>query len=37
MILDHIGIDVSDFFAAQEFFMPALAPLGIAVVKRGEG
>jgi catechol 2,3-dioxygenase-like lactoylglutathione lyase family enzyme len=37
MILDHIGLNVSDFFAAQEFFMRALAPLGIEVVKRGDG
>ena len=37
MILDHIGLNVSDFFRAQEFFMQALEPLGIAVVKRGEG
>ena len=37
MILDHIGINVSDFVTAQDFFMQALAPLGIAVVKRGEG
>jgi catechol 2,3-dioxygenase-like lactoylglutathione lyase family enzyme len=37
MILDHIGLNVSDFFAAQEFFMQSLAPLGIVVVKRGDG
>ena len=37
MILDHIGLNVSDFFVAHEFFVAALAPLGIAVVKRGDG
>ena len=37
MILDHIGLNVSDFFAAQEFFIQVLKPLGIEVVKRGDG
>jgi catechol 2,3-dioxygenase-like lactoylglutathione lyase family enzyme len=37
MILDHLGLNVSDFFRAQEFFIQALEPLGIVVVKRGEG
>ena len=37
MILDHIGFNVSDYFAAHEFFVAALAPLGITVVKRGDG
>ena len=37
MIIDHIGVNVSDYFSAHEFFVAALAPLGISVVKRGEG
>jgi len=37
MILDHLGLNVADFFAAQEFFMQSLKPLGIEVVKRGDG
>lgn len=36
-ILDHIGLNVSDFPAARAFFAAALAPLGITVVKEGEG
>jgi len=37
VILDHIGFNVSDFPAALDFFCKALAPLGIHVVKEGEG
>jgi catechol 2,3-dioxygenase-like lactoylglutathione lyase family enzyme len=37
MILDHIGINVSDFVATKAFFMRALEPLGIGVVLEGDG
>ena len=37
MILDHIGFHVSDFPASRDFFAQALAPLGIGIVKQGEG
>ena len=37
MILDHIGINVSDLAASKAFFVRALAPLGISVVLEGDG
>jgi catechol 2,3-dioxygenase-like lactoylglutathione lyase family enzyme len=37
MILDHIGVAVSDFPASHAFYVAALAPLGIGVVAEGEG
>ena len=37
MILDHIGFHVSDLAAARQFFVAALAPLGIGITKEGEG
>lgn len=36
-ILDHIGFNVSDFPAMKRFLEQALAPLGITVVRQGEG
>jgi len=32
MIIDHIGIGVSDYEASKRFFSQALAPLGISVL-----
>jgi catechol 2,3-dioxygenase-like lactoylglutathione lyase family enzyme len=37
MILDHIGLSVSDPASARAFFTKALAPLGITLVKEVEG
>ncbi len=37
MILDHIGLSVSDVEASKRFFSAALAPLGISVVKEVRG
>lgn len=37
MSLDHIGFNVSDFPKARAFFVQALAPLGLSIVKEGEG
>lgn len=37
MILDHIGFNVSDFAQSRAFYLGALAPLGIGIVKEGEG
>ena len=37
MILDHIGFNVSDLPKSKEFYLQALAPLGIGVVMEGEG
>jgi catechol 2,3-dioxygenase-like lactoylglutathione lyase family enzyme len=31
-MIDHLGISVSDFAASREFYLKALAPLGIGVV-----
>src|SRR3954471_24099405 len=35
--LDHMGFNVSDFEATRKFLVAALAPLGIRVVRGGEG
>jgi catechol 2,3-dioxygenase-like lactoylglutathione lyase family enzyme len=37
MIIDHISLPVSDLARSHAFFGPALAPLGIAVVKEYPG
>jgi len=37
MIFDHIGIAVSDFARSREFYLKALAPLGIGFVMEGGG
>lgn len=31
-MIDHLGISVSDYTAARQFYLQALAPLGIGVV-----
>lgn len=31
-MIDHIGIDVSDFEAAKDFYQKALAPLGYSLL-----
>ena len=37
MIIDHIGLSVSDYARSKAFFAKALAPLGIMLVKEVEG
>jgi catechol 2,3-dioxygenase-like lactoylglutathione lyase family enzyme len=37
MILDHVGFNVSNLRETLDFYTKALAPLGIGVVKEGEG
>lgn len=37
MVFDHIGMNVSNFPAAREFFTKALAPLGIVITMEGDG
>ena len=37
MILDHIGLNVSDLAASKRFYEAALAPLGIGVAAEGDG
>jgi catechol 2,3-dioxygenase-like lactoylglutathione lyase family enzyme len=37
MIIDHIGLAVSDFNKSKRFFTQALAPLGIILVMEVEG
>lgn len=37
MIIDHIGLSVSDFEVSKEFFLKALAPLGITLVSEVQG
>ena len=37
MIIDHIGLAVSDYNRSKEFFTRALAPLGIELVMEVEG
>lgn len=36
-MIDHIGFGVTDFARSKEFFVKALAPLGIGIVMEGEG
>ena len=35
--LDHIGFNVSDLPRSKDFYLQALAPLGIGIVLEGEG
>lgn len=37
MVFDHIGLNVSNFPLARDFFVKALAPLGIGVTMEGAG
>jgi catechol 2,3-dioxygenase-like lactoylglutathione lyase family enzyme len=37
MIIDHIGMAISDYGRSKEFFVSALAPLGIGLVMEVEG
>ena len=37
MILDHVGFAVRDFAKSRAFYATALAPLGIRIVKEGDG
>jgi len=37
MIIDHIGLSVSDYESSKEFYTQALAPLGIELVMETEG
>jgi catechol 2,3-dioxygenase-like lactoylglutathione lyase family enzyme len=37
MIIDHIGLAVSDYDPSRKFFTAALAPLGIVLVMEVEG
>ena len=37
MIIDHIGLAVSDYDASREFFCRALAPLGIELIVEVKG
>jgi catechol 2,3-dioxygenase-like lactoylglutathione lyase family enzyme len=37
MIIDHIGLAVSDYERGKQFFTQALAPLGIQLVMEVEG
>jgi catechol 2,3-dioxygenase-like lactoylglutathione lyase family enzyme len=37
MIIDHIGLAVSDYERSKQFFCAALAPLGIELVMEVEG
>jgi catechol 2,3-dioxygenase-like lactoylglutathione lyase family enzyme len=37
MILDHIGLTVSNYAASKQFFTAALAPLGITVQMEEQG
>lgn len=37
MIIDHIGLAVSDYEKSKQFFTAALAPLGIALVMEVQG
>lgn len=37
MLFDHIGFNVSDFASMKAFLLSALAPLGIATTKEGDG
>ena len=37
MILDHVGITVQDYEKSKDFFIKALAPLGIVLVMETHG
>ncbi|HEY4103828.1 MAG TPA: VOC family protein [Polyangiaceae bacterium] len=36
-LIDHIGINVSDYARAKEFYAKALAPLGVSLLMEYEG
>ena len=36
-MLDHIGLAVTDFAGSRAFYTTVLAPLGITVLKEGDG
>lgn len=36
-MIDHLGFGVSDYAGAKEFFLKALAPLGIGIVMEVDG
>ena len=36
-MLDHVGLNVSDYGAARTFYLQALAPLGITAVMEFPG
>jgi len=37
MIIDHIGMAISDYEKSKEFYLKALAPLGIQLVAEVQG
>jgi catechol 2,3-dioxygenase-like lactoylglutathione lyase family enzyme len=37
MIIDHIGLAISDFERSKDFYTKALAPLGIGEVMEAQG
>jgi len=37
MIIDHIGISISDYERSKQFYLKALKPLGIELVKEVQG
>jgi catechol 2,3-dioxygenase-like lactoylglutathione lyase family enzyme len=37
MIVDHIGFAVKDYQRSRDFYLKALAPLGIRLMMEGEG
>lgn len=37
MIIDHIGLGVSDYEASKQFFSAALAPLGVTLMMEFKG
>ncbi len=36
-MFDHIGLSVGDIETSKAFYSKALAPLGVRIVKEGEG
>jgi catechol 2,3-dioxygenase-like lactoylglutathione lyase family enzyme len=36
-MFDHVGFNVADFVRSKAFYVAALAPLGMTVVREGEG
>ena len=37
MVFDHIGFNVTDFKSARQFFVDALAPLGMVITMEADG
>ena len=37
MVFDHIGFNVRDFTRSRAFYTAALAPLGLDILKEGDG